>query len=439
MNTDTEGVSKVFHQWWPLATSWFFLTFEPLMIAALVARTPDPTVQLAAWGGLIFPITVLLEAPTYMLLSASATLTCDQESYRAGLRHAVRVALFCAVLQVIVVLPPIYRWLMESLLSPPVGVAEAAYPGFVLLSLSALCVAVRRFHQGILVRLGRSRTVGIGTALRIACDLALFSALTWADWFSSATTAACSYSMAMVLEAIYALVVSRSAVASLPANAELLGAKKILKWREFVEFYAPLASTSVLLCLTQPLGAAAMGRARLPLESLAVWPAVITMIASIRSLNTAIPELFVSRATQGLSVAALRKLAIGLGVAQTVVVATIALSGIGRWWFLNVAGLSDTLTGWAVITLRCGILLPMFSTLQSWQQGRLLTARSSATISMAVVCSLFVVGILMALGIALTDAMGAALFMAVMTFGMAVQFGYNKRAADRLTAPPLHS
>ena len=432
------GLRREFQQWWPLATSWFFLTFEPLILAALVARMPDSSVQLATWGGFVYPITVLLEAPTFMLLSASATLVCDRESYRSGLRHALTVGAFCTALQVVVIHPTVYRWLMESLLSPPPGVAESAYTGFVVLALSALFVALRRFHQGILVRLGRSRTVGIGTALRIGSGIGICLLLMESGRFGGATTAAMSCGASMVLEAIYAYVMARPALAELPESDEAPVGKKLLLWPEFLKFYAPLASTSVLLCLAQPIGSATMARAALPLQSLAIWPAVITLINSLRSLNTAIPELYVSRCSQRASVVSLKRLTVYLCALQTAVVVVLGFSSLGSWWFLNVAGLSSELTELAILTLRLAVVLPLFATLQAWQQGRLLAARASTSISAGVLRYLLTVLSCAWLGIALTSYVGALVFIVSVTIATVFQWIYLRAAADSIAAA-LHT
>ena len=47
------------------------------LVSAVVARLPDPTVSLAAYGGVVFPLALLIESPIIMLLSASTALARD--------------------------------------------------------------------------------------------------------------------------------------------------------------------------------------------------------------------------------------------------------------------------------------------------------------------------------------------------------------------------
>jgi hypothetical protein len=73
---------SVFSAWWPLATSWLFMGLELPAVSAALARLPDPTISLAAYGGVIFPLALLIESPIIMLLSASTALSKDLRSHQ---------------------------------------------------------------------------------------------------------------------------------------------------------------------------------------------------------------------------------------------------------------------------------------------------------------------------------------------------------------------
>ena len=49
-------MSGIFRSWWPLALSWLLMGIELPMIAGVVARLPDQEIQLAAFGGVVFPL-----------------------------------------------------------------------------------------------------------------------------------------------------------------------------------------------------------------------------------------------------------------------------------------------------------------------------------------------------------------------------------------------
>ncbi|MGD8396518.1 MAG: hypothetical protein PVF43_13705, partial [Candidatus Eiseniibacteriota bacterium] len=69
------GVRHVAATWWPLAASWLLMGVELPLVSAVLARFPDPEIHLAAYGGIVFPLALLIEAPIIMLLAASTALS----------------------------------------------------------------------------------------------------------------------------------------------------------------------------------------------------------------------------------------------------------------------------------------------------------------------------------------------------------------------------
>ena len=66
--------SRIFWVWLPMAATWIMMSVEGLLVAAVVARLPEATVNLAAYG-VAFAFALILEAPIIMILSASTALT----------------------------------------------------------------------------------------------------------------------------------------------------------------------------------------------------------------------------------------------------------------------------------------------------------------------------------------------------------------------------
>ena len=74
-------IKQIYKTWWPLAVSWFLMALELPALSAIVARLPNPKINLAAYGGIVFPLALIIEAPIIMLLAASTALSKDWKSY----------------------------------------------------------------------------------------------------------------------------------------------------------------------------------------------------------------------------------------------------------------------------------------------------------------------------------------------------------------------
>ncbi|MCB0345895.1 MAG: hypothetical protein KDD66_12320, partial [Bdellovibrionales bacterium] len=155
------------HVWWPLAFSWLLMGFELPIYSGIIARLNNPTINLAAFGGIVYPVTILIESPVIMLLAASTALCTNQSRY-AMLRSfmmflGVAVTLFHGLLA----FTPLFSWAIGAVINPPQEVIQPARIGMMLSIAWPFCIGFRRFNQGILIRFGKSKLVGVGTVLRL--------------------------------------------------------------------------------------------------------------------------------------------------------------------------------------------------------------------------------------------------------------------------------
>ena len=96
----------ILRTWWPLAASWLLMGFEGPAVASVVARLADPKINLAAWGGIVFPLSLMIEAPIIMMLAASTALCRDWTSYVKLRRFMNRLGASMTALHIIMVATP---------------------------------------------------------------------------------------------------------------------------------------------------------------------------------------------------------------------------------------------------------------------------------------------------------------------------------------------
>jgi len=379
MHTSARAVAAV---WAPLALSWAMMGVEQPAIAAVIARLPQPEVSLAAYGGVVFPIALVIEAPIIMLLSASTELSRDRASYRALQGFAHRAGATLTLLHLLVAATPFYAWLVTQVFAVPATVAHEARLGLLLMLPWTWSIAWRRTGQGVLIRFGRSRLVGIGTVFRVLATGLCLGVGLWRPWASGVVVGASALSMGVMAEAAFVAIAVRGCVhAELshddPAVTPLLG-------RAFWAFYLPLASMPIVSLAIQPIGTAAIGRMPWVLESLAVWPVVSSLLFFLQAPGLALAEVVVAELARAESRAALRRFVRILCVALTVVVLLFAITPLSAWWFREVIGLRPELADTAEIAFWLGAPAPVLRALQSWYQGRLVAARRTRGVSEAV-------------------------------------------------------
>src|SRR5438876_7714139 len=218
------------------------------LVSAVMARLPSPTVSLAAYGGVVFPLAMLIESPIIMLLSASTALCRDWPSYRLVRRFMFLTAGALTAMHAAVAFTPLYDWIAGSLLHVPREVLEPARLGLQIMLPWTLSIAYRRFQQGVMIRAGRSSRIGIGTAIRLGSNAAVLAlGAVWgkAPGIAIGTAAVATGVMA---EAIYAGIVVRPVLRDIVRPAA--PSAEPLTLRRFLHFYVPLAMTPLLMLLS---------------------------------------------------------------------------------------------------------------------------------------------------------------------------------------------
>src|SRR5512134_1247840 len=106
--TGAANQRQIVAAWWPLAASWLLMAVELPAISAVIARLANPEIHLAAFGGVVFPLALIIESPIIMLLAASTALSKDWASYMRMRRFMMVSGAVLTALHVLVAFTPLY-------------------------------------------------------------------------------------------------------------------------------------------------------------------------------------------------------------------------------------------------------------------------------------------------------------------------------------------
>ncbi len=407
--------------WTPLALSWLLMAVELPLLSAVVARLDDPKVHLAAYGGIVFPISLVIEGPIIMLLAASTALCTHWRSYLAVRRFMLVASAVLTLIHIAVAFTPLYDVVALQIMRAPPEIAEPARWGLQIMTPWTWSIAYRRFQQGVLIRNGHSREVTRGTAVRLianASTLALGASLQWPGIIVGSTAVA----VGVITEAIYVGICVRPVLEAKVRNAPVQGAP--LTVRSFLHFYVPLAMTPLITLFIQPLGAAAMNRMPNALESLAAWPAVHGLVFLTRSVGMAYNEVVVTLVDRPGAVPVLRRFNRRLALATMGVLFVLAATPLSGLWFSGASGLPPEVAELCRVAVALAVLMPGYAVLQSWFQGTLVRHRTTRAITEAVLLYFVITAGLLELGIGWQPFPG--LYWAILTFTTAgiVQTGW---------------
>jgi len=243
-------------------------------------------------------------------------------------------------------------------------------------------IAYRRFNQGVLIRFGHSEVVGQGTLVRLTANGVVLTASYLIGVIPGAVVAASTAAAGVVCEAIYVGVRVRPVVRDQLRAAAAV--EPILTFRTMMDFYIPLAMTSLIGLLVQPIGSAALSRMPIALTSLAVWPVVSGVSFLVSSMGIAYNEVVVALLDEPGSVRNLRRFMALLAALTTAGLLLVVLTPLSAFWFERVSALTPELANLARRGVWLILPLPALAVLQSWYQGLILYGRRTRGITEAV-------------------------------------------------------
>ena len=427
-------LSSVFRLWLPLALSFELMMLEGPGIQAAIGRLPEPALNLAAWG-LTMSLSLLVESPVIMLLSTATALVRDESSYRALRRFMLALIIACTVVTGLVAFTPLFGLVSGSVMGQPPEIVRAARPAMMIMLFWTAAIGWRRFYQGILVGQGRTRPVTYGTAFRLCAAIGVAWYLARDGGLPGVQVGAIALMAAVVTEAIattlFALPTLNGDLRSAPRAVSELTQGDI--WR----FHAPLALTTVLMLLAQPLTAAALARLPNPVDSLAAWPVVAMVLLVMRGWCFALQEITISLARNPADLPHTRRAAAIIGVVTTAATLLFAFTPL-LTAYLGRSGINVPLSLWDDVKLGIAVggLLPLITALACQVRGMLVAGKATREVYRGMAIGLATHTALLVVGVALQiPPMWAA--SGAFTLGAVAEYLYLTARATALSLPAM--
>jgi hypothetical protein len=374
--------SRILRLWAPLEAAWLLMAVEGPFLAAILARLPDPTCALAAFG-VACGFAWLFESPVLLIMSAATALVENRDSLRKlrtftyALNGATTLGLAGFVW------PPVFFLVTETLMGLPREVTRMAHPAIVLLLPWPSAIGYRRFYQGILLRAGLTRRIAYGTALRLATMGGTAVLLATTTRLPGAMVGTAALSAGVVMEAAASRFWAWGSVRRMlatPATPEYQ--RSPLTTQGILRFYLPLALTSILTVGVNPMVAFFLGRSRMPLESLAVMPVVNGLVFAFNTAGLTFQEVAITLFSLDRdNFRPLKRFAGLLAFITSCALALMVFSPLLPFWLETVAGLAPALARFARLPVAIVVLLPAITAVTCFQRALLVVVRTTRPIT----------------------------------------------------------
>ena len=357
----------IFSLWWPLAASWFIMSFEHPTVVTFVSRLADAKLNLAAFCGVAFPIAMFIEAPIMPFLSVSTALCTTYERYRKVRQWMIGISVLVTTIHIMIGTTPLFRVIVEDLLGAPQELHALIRVTLIVMIPWSSSIAYRRFCQGLLIRAGRSRDIGVGTFIRIVMIALTLAIGTVFELGAGAVLAGVALIAGVVAEAAYNGIRVQGEIARLKETQGTFS--EVIEPRSFLLFYLPLALSIMIHLTVQPMGSAGMSRMPEALNSLAVWGAVGGLSFMARSFGVALIEVHIALLGYREAERMLWHFAWIVGFCSTCFLFLFSGTPLALEVFSKVFGLGDTLGQLGAAALLIGLPAPLIGALACSYQG----------------------------------------------------------------------
>jgi progressive ankylosis protein len=371
---------RIFLFWGPLALTWLMMAIEQPILIAFIARMSEAKYNLAAFG-IAGSFAMIIEAPIIMLMSASTALVSGRNSFKKLKRFTDILNGSITGIHLIIILPPVFNFIVIRLMEVPEEIARIAHNALIIFLPWAASIGYRRFYQGLLIRNNLTRRITYGTMSRLTVII-IMGIILFSAGVEGAYVGAGAMSLAVFCEAIATRMMVSGTLKILLSKEDTKNVN--LDLRSITKFYYPLALTSILSLGVQPFVTFFLGRSYLSVESLAVLPVVSSLVFIFRSPGLSFQEVNIALIGEDRkNHRILKKFAVFLGIAVTVLISLIALTPLADFWFINVSGLSKELADLSYLPLRLLIFLPALTVLLNYQRSSLIINGNTGPISVA--------------------------------------------------------
>jgi hypothetical protein len=377
----------IFWFWLPLFASWLLMTAEGPIISAAINRLPNEVIMLAAMG-IVTSLSITIESPIINLLATSTALVRDHESYRLVRRFTIHWCLALTAVSVLVAYTPIFDLIVTGWLRLPAEIAVWVRSGMQIMIFWSAAIGWRRFLQGIMIRYKQTRKVAYGTAVRLLASGGVVVVLAlWSPW-SGVVIGSLGLMAGVLAEAAYATIAVRPILRVQLAPSAPAAEGTPLTYRSLFWFHLPLAATSLLILLMQPIVTSSLARLDQPTLSLAAWPVLYQILLMARATAMALPEVIIALHHDARTFVPLRRFSLYLTGLVTLFMAAFVFTPLADWYVFQVQDMTTAVGELALSSLPLFVLFPALAVIISWLRGLLIQSRHTRYVNLGMVVNL---------------------------------------------------
>lgn len=388
----------VFWFWLPLFASWLLMTAEGPIISAAINRLPDEVIMLAAQG-IVLTLSVTIQSPMINMLATSTALVKDRASFLIVRKFTIMMLFVLTGITILIAFTPVFDVVVVQWLNTPPEVAKWVRPGMRIMTFWSAAIAWRRFLQGVLIHFNQPQKVAWGTTVRLVAVSSMILMLVLITDWPGVYIGATSLITAVIAEALYATWTVRPLLKTVLSEQAPKADGPPLTMRELIIFHTPLAGTSILILLVQPMVTFTIARLSQPTLNLAAWPVIFQIVLVTRAGALAYPEAVIALSKERGSQKPIRQFAFNMALILAGLTAVFAYTPAIDFYLFQIQDMTVDAARLVQTSMPFFILYPALTAVNFWLRGVFMHHRSTSIVNVAMALNITMTGIILAIGL----------------------------------------
>jgi hypothetical protein len=174
-----------------------------------------------------------------------------------------------------------------------------------------------------------------------------------------------------------------------------------LTYNQLFWFHLPLAGTSFMILLVQPLTTSSLAKLDNPVQSLAAWPVLFQILLMVRAAALALPEAVIALTKGPQMFKPIRRFTWTIATAVTLFMLLFTFTGLSSYYIFVIQDMTEVVGNLAQETLVLYLLFPALTVLAMWLRGLLIHDRKTKIVNMAMIINLVVTAVVLSIGVRL--------------------------------------
>jgi hypothetical protein len=201
-------------------------------------------------------------------------------------------------------------------------------------------------------------------------------------------------------EALFVALVARATIRRV-LDKSASSSTEAISFADVLRFHAPLAATSLLTLLVQPIVGAGLARMPHPRETLAAWPVIWGILFIFRSAAFALPEAVIALVSGYIHRESVRRFCRTVGGVSSAAMLFLAATPLVSLYLRYVVGIPDLLARFVTPGILLLVPMPFINSIHSWYRGLLMSDRKTGVIYWGMGINLALTGALIFAGVLL--------------------------------------